>query len=227
MTSSPATEADALARSTDPFPTRAAPDPRYRRPATPDAVARTVAALEAHGIAAQVAANGAESRSAVLALLPAGASVLDATSRTLESLGIPEAIRAAGTATLVRPQLMEHMKANRTAEARRAGAAPDVVIGSVHAVTETGQVVVASATGSQLGPYAYGAGTVIWVVGTQKIVPTLEDAYQRILDYAYPLEDERAHAAYGRGTMLGKLLIVNRERPGRIHVIFVPEVVGF
>ena len=114
------------------------------------------------------------------------------------------------------------------AEIRRLISAPDVMLGSVHAVTETGSLVAASAGGSQLGPYAAGAGRVILVVGTQKIVSDLDEALRRIDEYALPLEEARAQAAYGKHTGVNKILIINRELlPGRITVVFVDEVLGF
>jgi len=98
----------------------------------------------------------------------------------------------------------------------------------VHAVTEQGQVIVASMTGGQVGPYASGAGTVIWVVGAQKIVRDLEEGLRRIREYSYPLEDARAREAYGIASGINKVLIVNREVvPGRITVILVKEKLGF
>jgi L-lactate utilization protein LutC len=113
-------------------------------------------------------------------------------------------------------------------EIRRLASAPDVMLGSVNAVTETGTLVVASAGGRQLGPYAAGAGRVILVVGTQKIVSNVEEALRRIHEYVLPLEDARAHAAYGVHSGVNKVLIVNRElTPGRITVVLVDEALGF
>ena len=113
-------------------------------------------------------------------------------------------------------------------EIRRLSAAPDVMLGSVQAVTETGSLVTVSASGSQLGPYASGAGHVILVVGTQKIVADLAEALRRIDDYVFPLEDARAQAAYGVHSGVNKVLIINREyTPGRITVVFVDEALGF
>jgi hypothetical protein len=113
-------------------------------------------------------------------------------------------------------------------EIRRLTSSPDVMLGSVHAVTETGSLVAASASGSQLGPYASGAGKVILVVGTQKIVSDLGEALRRIDEYVFPLEDARAEAAYGVHSGVNKVLIINREYlPGRITVVFVDEALGF
>ena len=113
-------------------------------------------------------------------------------------------------------------------EIRRLGAAPDVMLGSVHAVTETGSLVVASMSGSQLGPYVSGAGRVILVVGAQKVVADLEEGLRRIEEYVLPLEDARAQAAYGVSSGVNKVLVINREfMPGRITVVIVDEVLGF
>jgi hypothetical protein len=119
-------------------------------------------------------------------------------------------------------------RATQADEIRRLGASPDIMLGSVHAITETGSLVAASASGSQLGPYASGAGKLILVVGTQKIVDGLEGALRRIDEYVFPLEDARAQAAYGVHSGVNKLLIINREWiPGRITVILCVETLGF
>ena len=113
-------------------------------------------------------------------------------------------------------------------EIRRLGAAPDVMRESVHAVTETGSLLAASAHGSQLGPYVSGAGHVILVVGTHKIVRDLEEGVLRINEYAWRLEDARAQAAYGIRSAVKKVVVINREiTPGRITVVLVDEVLSF
>ena len=113
-------------------------------------------------------------------------------------------------------------------EIRRLTSSPDVMLGSVHAVTETGSLLTASMSGSQLGPYASGAGKVILVVGTQKIVSDLEEGLRRINEYAFPLEDARAQAAYGIHSAVNKVLIINREIVAeRITVALVGEAIGF
>lgn len=95
-------------------------------------------------------------------------------------------------------------------------------------MTEDGQVVIASATGSQLPSYAYGASNVIWVVGTQKIVKNLDEAMKRVYEYVFPLEKERAMKVAGMKSSVNKILLINKEAtPGRIHIIFVQEKLGF
>src|SRR5262249_14663862 len=117
--------------------------------------------------------------------------------------------------------------ANAGARDPKAGRGPDFMLGSVHAVTEAGQLVTASASGSQLGPYASGAGQLILVVGGQKLVPDLEAAVARIRDYVQPYEDLRLGEQMGIGTQLARILILERDfRSGRTTIILVREPVG-
>jgi len=191
-------------------------------------VKRTASALEANGIAVRRAAHTGEARKIVLGLIPKGSQVHHGASQSLEVSGIVDEIEKSGRYQPLRPQIWSMDRKTQGDEIRRLGAAPDVMLGSVHAVTETGTLVAASMSGSQLGPYVSGAGKVILVVGTQKIVANLEEALRRINEYAFPLEDARAQAAYGIRSAVNKVLIINREvTPGRITVVFVDEVLGF
>ena len=191
-------------------------------------VRRTAAALEANGISVLRAADVAEAKRIVLGLIPDGSQVHHGASESLESSGIAEEIDKSGRYELVRPRLRSMDRKTQADEIRRLGAAPDVMLGSVHAVTETGSLIAASMGGSQLGPYASGAGRVILVVGTQKIVSDLEEGLRRVNDYAFLLEDARAQLAYGIHSAVNKVLIINGEVvPGRITVVFVDEVLGF
>src|SRR5437867_10221456 len=189
---------------------------------------RAADALAANGFAVMRASDAAKAYEGALGLIPDGSEVHHGASRTLEVTGIAEALERSGRFKPLRPRIWAMDRQTQSDEIRRLSAAPDVMLGSVHAVTETGSLIAASMSGSQLGPYASGAGKVILVVGTQKIVPRLEDALQRIDEYAFPLEDARAQAAYGVHSAVNKVLIVNREiTPGRITVVFVDEVLGF
>ncbi|MET1088161.1 MAG: LUD domain-containing protein [Arthrobacter sp.] len=197
-------------------------------PAEEDRVARTAAALEANGITVVRAPNSAAAKRMVLDLIPAGSQVHLGASSSLEAAGITGEIETSGRYRPLRPRLHSMDRATQADEIRRLSASPDVMLGSVHAITETGSLVVASASGSQLGPYASGAGNVILLVGTQNIVPGLEDALRRLDEYALPLEDARAQAAYGLHSGVNKLLIINREWiPGRITVVLCDWALGF
>jgi hypothetical protein len=174
-----------------------------------------------------IADDREDARHLTLSLIPDGVEVDEGASVTLDELGISEDIRTATRFSALKPRIYGMDRATQMKQIRLLGSAPDVIVGSVHAITEDGQVVVASASGSQLAGYASGAGQVIWVVGSQKIVPDFESAMQRITEHTFPLEDARAQAAYGMHSALLKLLIVNGERPGRITVVLLREAIGF
>jgi LUD domain len=196
--------------------------------ASDEQVETTVRALEANGIHVIVAENGDEARQRALELIPEGAEVFTATSRTLETIGLASEINESPRYQAVRPRLYALDRATQQREIRKLTATPEVVVGSVHAITEQGQILIASYGGSQLAPYASGAGSVIWVAGTQKLVRTLDEAMRRIQEYSFPLEDARLREAYGMGSGIGKILIVNRDPvPGRLTLILVKENLGF
>src|SRR5215469_17571581 len=168
----------------------------FTQPASEEQIAQTVQALSAHGIRAVVFGTGEEARSYVLDLIPSGAQVYNSPSRTLELIGLTEDIEHPTRFQSVRAQLLALDRVTQRNEMRKLGASPDVLVGSVHAITEQGEIIVASATGSQLGPAASGAGAVIWVVGTHKLVRTLEDGFRRIREHSLPLESERTQRVY-------------------------------
>lgn len=203
------------------------PNVDFSIPASDDQVARTAQALEANHIQTIVVASGGEARSRVLSLLPAGALVYQSASRTLELTGLAADIDHSTTFQPVRPLVRAMDRATQQAEIRRLCASPDILVGSVHAITEQGQVLVASAAGNQLGAAAFGASRVIWVVGIQKLVRTLDDGLRRIREYCQPLEDARTRVVYGQPSAINKILIVNGELPGRITVVLVKENLGF
>ncbi len=199
----------------------------YNTLATKKSVEKTIIALKKNGIESVFVENGEAAKTKALSLIPAGSEVMNMTSVTLDAIGLPKELSDAGKFNFVRAKLMDKEISAR--EKKRLGAAPEWTVGSVHAVTENGEVMIASNTGSQLPAYAYGADHVVWVVGTQKIVKNLDDGRRRIYEYVLPLESERAKKAYGvPGSAVSKMLIVDKEiTPGRITVIFVGEVLGF
>ena len=202
----------------------------YDAVANDEQIATTKKALEENGMSVVVAENAAGAKEAVLGMLPKGAEVMTSTSRTLETIGLAEVINQSGDYDAVRPKL-DAMWGDETKkrDQRKLGAAPDYIIGSVHAVTEDGEVIIASNTGSQLPGYSYSAGKVIWVIGAQKIVKDLDEGQKRLHEYVLPLESERARKAYGTsGSNISKLLIVSKEvNPERITVVIVKESLGF
>ena len=203
-------------------------DPEFALPATEEQLRRAAAALETHGIQVLFADNGAEAKRLVLEMVPAGSQVSSGASVTLETIGVVDEIEMSGRYQAVRPRIRAMDRATQAREMRKLGNTPDYMLGSVHALTEDGSLLSASLTGSQLGPYANGAGKVILVVGDQKIVPDLERGLRRIYEYVYPLEDAHMQELYGARSGVNKILIINREVvAGRITVILVRETLGF
>ena len=190
-------------------------------------LAATVTALEEHGFSVDVVDDFDAARDAVLALIPEGSSVMTNTSVTLQDTGIADAINNGGPYESARNKMLALDFATQAQEMKAIGGQADFALGSVHAVTRDGALFIASASGSQLASYAWGAATVIFVVGAQKLVPTAEAARQRILEHSLKLEDARAYAAYGQNSFVGKILEIHQELPGRIHVVLIRQSVGF
>jgi hypothetical protein len=191
-------------------------------------IERTVRALEANGIHAVIAENGGAAKRLFFELIPDGSEVFLGASVTLEQLGIREEIDKSGRFDALRPKMFAMNRETQGREIRKLGGAPDFAAGSVHAVTEDGQVLIASNTGSQLGAYASSAGKVIWVVGAQKLVKDMNEGLRRIYDYIVPLEEQHMRQLYKVSTHVSKLLIINREiRPNRITLIVVKEKLGY
>jgi acyl-CoA hydrolase len=187
----------------------------------------TVVALEEHGFSVEVVDDLDAAREAVLARIPEGSTVMTNTSVTLEETGIAEAINDGGAYDSARNRMMALDFATQLPEMKAIAGQPDYALGSVHAITRDGTLVIASASGSQLASYAWGAANVIFVVGAQKLVPTLEAAQERIVEHSLPLEDARAYAAYGQNSRVGKILEIHQDEPGRTHVVLIRQSVGF
>jgi hypothetical protein len=187
----------------------------------------TVVALEEHGFSVEVADDPGAARQAVLARIPRGSSVMTNTSVTLSETGIADAINDGGPYESARNKMFALDFETQAQEMKVIGGQPDYALGSVHAITRDGTLVIASASGSQLASYAWGAANVIFVVGAQKLVPTLDAARERIYQHSLKLEDARAQAAYGQHSSVGKILEIHQELPGRIHIVLIRQPVGF
>jgi hypothetical protein len=196
--------------------------------ASDEEIGDVASALERNGITSFVVDSGEQARDAVRSILPIGAEVFNNTSRTLEAIGVAEDIERSGLYQPLRPRLYQMDREMQAREMRQLAATPDFVVGSAHAVTEDGSVLIASASGSQLGPLVSGAGHVILVVGGQKIVADVGTGLRRIYEYCFPLEDRRAREAYGVPSGVNNVLIINRAvTPGRISAVLVRQSLGF
>lgn len=204
----------------------------FSRIPSKDVILRTQKALTQNGIETIVVPDRAEAFKTVLSFLPEKAEVFTLTSVTLDEVGITKEVNESGRFTSVRNALYALDPKTQGREQRKLGTAPDFAIGSAHAVTESGMVIVASFTGSQIPAYVYGAGTLIWVVGAQKIVANLEQGLKRIREYILPKETARARKAYNLpdsfNSYPSKILLFEKEiQPGRVKLVLVEETLGF
>jgi len=223
-TSQPAAAAVAGAA---PLPPDWQPVPEFQRATDRVTLEQVAERLRQRNFGPVIVDSAEEARDEVLKRLPDGAEVHTAKSRTLEEMGVFGELMGSERWDMVRHKTMAMDRKTQMREIRKIQAAPDVMIGSVQAVTESGQMVVASAAGSQIGPYSGAAGQLILVVGSQKIVPDLETALRRITEHVQPYEDLRLREQIGMGTFVARILIMERDYiPGRTTVILVREPVG-
>jgi hypothetical protein len=200
----------------------------FADPAPADRLERVAAALTANNFAVEILDDAAAARARVRDLIPAGATVFTGASETLRLSGIEEDISSSGRYDSLRTRSHTMDRATQLAEIWRLLASPDLIVGSVAAVTETGALVIASASGSQLPAYAGGSLRAIWVIGAQKVVPDLDTALRRVEEHCLPLESERAMKAYGQPSAVNRVLILNAEpHPGRGTVLLLREAIGF
>jgi hypothetical protein len=185
-------------------------------------------ALNAHGFTAEILNDAAAARARIRDLIPEGASVFTGASETLRLSGIDADINTSGRYQAIKPRVLAIDRATGADDIRRLLASPDVAVGSVHAVTETGSLVIASGSGSQLPGYAGGAARAIWIAGAQKVVPDLATALRRVEDHCLPLESARTQVAYGWPSAINRLLILHAEpHPGRGTVLLLRQAIGF
>jgi L-lactate utilization protein LutC len=208
--------------------TTSVPAASFTDPVPAERLERAAAALAAHNFAVEILDDAAAARARVGELIPAGASVFTAASETLQLSGIEEDISRSGRYDALRTRGLAMDRATQMDEIRRLLASPDVIVGSVAAVTETGALVAVSASGSQLTGYAGGSAQAIFVVGAQKVVPDLSTALRRVEEHCLPLENERAMRVYGGPSAANRVLILNAEpHPGRGIVLLLREAIGY
>ncbi len=199
----------------------------FTEPASGESLERAAAALTDNGFAVEILDGVAAARTRIKELIPEGASVLTSASETTRLSGIDADINAGGRYQAVKPRILAMDRAVCGDDIRRLTACPDYVVGSVAAVTETGSLVIASGSGSQIPAYGGGARGV-WIVGAQKVVPDLSTALRRLEEHSLPLESVRSLKVYGVPSAINRLLVLNREAyPGRVTVLLLRETIGF
>jgi YkgG family uncharacterized protein len=199
----------------------------FGKPASEATLAAVADRLRERNFEVVIVDTAADAKAAALQRIPEGAEVHSGKSKTLEDTGIFQELMESGRYDFIRLRTQKMDRRTQMREITKLSATPEYMLGSVGALTEAGQLVAASATGSQLGPYASGAGKLILVVGSQKIVPDLETALRRITEHVQPWEDARLREQMGVGTKLARILIIEQDYyPGRTTVILTREPVG-
>jgi hypothetical protein len=196
----------------------------------PDAqtLERTAEALRANGFKVDVVPDRKAALSAVGSLIPDGADVMTGSSATLDAIGVTKMLSDGNHPWVnLKGKIVAEQDPLKKTELRRQATFADYFLGSVHAVTQTGNLVAGSASGSQLAAYAYGGNNLILVVGAQKITANLEEALLRLREHSVPLEDKRMKGLGMRATILSKILIYEREPWRNVHVIIINEKLGF
>ena len=204
----------------------------FDMPAEMDRIDATMDALKSRGVTAELQRTRGDALARLRVLIPAGASLSTGASLSLKEIGFEELLKSDSQPWRnLKAEYLTEKDPARQLLLRRQSVLADYFLGSVHAVSQTGEVVIASLTGSQLAPYAYSAANLIWVVGSQKITASLEEAIRRVREYVFPHEDKRLRDATGgkMGSAIGKLLIFERESPflnRKVHMLIIQEPTG-
>lgn len=199
----------------------------FSAPASEGDIATAAEALRKNGFEVFVVRSSEEAKAKALELIPEGAEVMTMSSATVDAIGLAKELNESGRYASVREKFKTMDKATQGRQMRALAATPEWSVGSVQAVTLDGHVLDASQSGSQLPAHVYGADRVLFVVGSQKIVKHNEEGVRRVYEHALPLENVRAMKAYGTGSAVNNLLMINGPKPGRITVILISEAIGF
>lgn len=203
---------------------------KYDILASKEAINRTMGSLKTRNINVELVATKEDALKKINKIIQPGREVMTGSSTTLDQIGFTEILKSGKHPWKnLKDQILSEKDPVKQMELRKKSATAEYFLGSVHAVAETGEILDVSASGSQIGSYAFSSDNVIWVVGTQKIVSTLEEGFKRIHEHVIPLEDRRMKSIGYPGTTIGKILIFEREinENRKINLIFVNEKLGF
>lgn len=192
-------------------------------------IQKTMEALKKRGIESVFVKNRKEALEKIIKLIPKGREVMTGSSVTLEEIGFVNLLKSKKHPWRnLKDEILAEKDPGKQAELRKKSVLSEYFLGSVHGISQTGEVVIASASGSQLPSYVFTSENVIWVSGAQKIVPSLEEAIKRVREYVFDLEDKRMKSLGAQGSTIGKLVIFEREiMPRKIIMILVGEKLGF
>lgn len=203
---------------------------KYDTLASNEVIKRTMEALKTRNVNAELVNTKEEALTKINALIPPGKEVMTGGSTTLDQIGFTDLLKSGKHPWKnLKGQILSEKDPGKQMELRKKSVTSEYFLGSVHAVVETGEILIVNATGSSIPSDSFSSDNVIWIVGTQKIVPTLEEGFKRIREYCFPLEDKRMKSIGSTGTTLGKYLIFEREinKNRKINLIFVNEKLGF
>jgi L-lactate utilization protein LutC len=198
--------------------------------ASKETIRKTMEALKGRNIHAELVDSKEEALKRIINLISTGKEVMTGGSTTLDQIGLTELLKSGKHPWKnLKDQILSEKDPVRQMELRKKSVTSEYFLASVHAVAETGEILIANATGSAIPSNAFSSDIVIWIVGTQKIVPTLEEGFKRIHEHCVPLEDKRMKSIGYPGTTIGKILIFEREinENRKINLIFVNEKLGF
>jgi L-lactate utilization protein LutC len=203
---------------------------KYDILASKEAIKRTMESLKARNINVELVSTKEEALRKINKMIPPGREVMTGGSTTLDQIGFTDLLKSGKHPWKnLKDQILSEKDPVRQMGLRKKSVTSEYFLGSVHAVAETGEILIANATGSSIPSNAFSSDNVIWIVGTQKIVTTLEEGFKRIHEYCVPLEDKRMKSIGYQGTTIGKILIFEREinENRKINLIFVNEILGF
>lgn len=200
----------------------------YDTLASEESIGKALAALPARNIIADRVETAADALALIKTLIPNGASVMTGSSTTLQQIGFVDLLKSGEHPWKnLKDAVVAEKDPAKQAALRAQSVHADYFLGSVHALTEDGEALIASGSGSQLPSYVYTSPNVVWVVGAQKIVPTREDAFTRLREYVWPKEDARMKASGKSGSTIGKILLFEKELYRKIHLVLINEQLGF
>lgn len=203
---------------------------KYDSLASKDVIKRTMDALKARNINVELVDTKEDALGKIKKLIPLGKEVMTGNSTTLDQIGFTELLKSGKHPWKnLKGLILSEKDPARQMELRKKSAISEYFLASVNAVTENGEILKTNGTGSSITSEAYSSDNIIWIVGTQKIVPTLEEGFKRIREYCFPLEDKRMKSIGYQGTTIGKILVFEREinENRKINLIFVNEKLGF
>ena len=189
----------------------------------------TIKNVQDRGIIVHLVKNRKEALEKIKELIPKGAEVMNGSSTTLIEIGFVDYLKSENHGwNNFHESILSEKDPQKQGDLRRKADTSEYFLASVNAIAKTGELVAADASGSRVGAFPFTAKNLILVAGINKITNNLDEALQRLREYAYPLENVRAKEAYGMGSMIGKIVIMNKEMfKGRTTLILVKEKLGF